>query len=114
MSVVQFPVFRRTDPVDPAPLRRLSASDHAGASVVVLWGACPWSEELSDYDRHNIRLYARLLHDDESEGINEDVLARDILGLDPYRHRSRTLAILRSHLTRARWIRNMLFPMLGW
>ena len=113
MSVVQFPVPRRTDPVDPTLLRRLSPSDHAGAGVVALWGACPWSEELSDYDRHHIHLYARLLHD-ESEGAAEDDLARDVLGLDPYRYRSRTLRVLRSHLKRARWIRDTLFPMLGW
>jgi hypothetical protein len=113
MNVVQFPVFRRIDPADMRALQRPAPSDPAGVNVVSLWGGCPWNEELSDYDRQNIHLYARLLHD-ESEGAGEDDLARDVLGLNPYRNRSHTLRILRSHLERARWIRNTLFPMLGW
>ncbi|HEY0105163.1 MAG TPA: DUF2285 domain-containing protein [Rhizomicrobium sp.] len=80
---------------------------------MTLWGTCPWTEKLSDYDRRNIDLYARLLHD-ESEGASDDDLARGVFGLDPYRDRARVLAILRSHLRRAHWIADTLFPMLGW
>jgi len=83
------------------------------ASVVPLWGICPWSDELSDYDRRNIDLYARLLHD-ESEGAGEDDLLHGIFCLDPHRDRGRALAILRSHMARAHWIADALFQMLGW
>ncbi len=107
MSVVQFPAFRRADPVDPASLRQGGPSDPAAANVVALWGVCPWSDGLSDYDRRNINLYAQLLYE-ESEGASEDDLARDVLGVDPYRNRSRSLRILRSHLKRAHWIADTL------
>ena len=89
-----------------APAARLAA-------VVNLWGSCPWSEALSDYDRIHIPTYARLLHD-ESEGATEDDLARIVFRLDPYVNRPRVLRIVRSHLCRAHWVADTLFPMLGW
>jgi hypothetical protein len=91
MSVVPFPAFRRSERHDPEPPRRPSA-DPAGANVVALWGSCPWSDDLSDYDRRNINLYARLLYD-ESEGATEDDLVREVMGLEPCRNRARTLGI---------------------
>ncbi len=99
---------RATSPPD-----RLRGPEPSGAGVVTLWGNCPWTAQLSDYDRRNIDIYARLLHD-ESEGASEDDLVRGVFGLDPYRNRDRALGVLRSHLRRARWIADALFPMLGW
>ncbi|MEJ0044572.1 MAG: DUF2285 domain-containing protein [Rhizomicrobium sp.] len=81
--------------------------------MVRLWGPCPWSEALSDYDRRHIAIYARLLHD-ESEGASEADLARGVFGFDPYASRERTQRIVQSHLTRAHWIADALFPMLDW
>ncbi len=82
-------------------------------TVVHLWGACPWSETLSDYDRAHISTYARLLYD-ESEGATEDDLARMVFHLNPCSNRPRVQRIVRSHLRRAHWIADTLFPMLGW
>jgi hypothetical protein len=113
MSVLQFPVSRRVDPAALDATQQLRHSDFAAANIAKLWGVCSWSEELSDYDRQNIYVYARLLHD-ESEGAGENDLARDVLGLDPYRNRGRVIQILRAHLKRAHWIADTLFPMLGW
>ena len=110
-SVVPFPVHRRAASSLSPDRRRESYA--AKTPVVTLWGLCPWNDELSDYDRRNIDLYARLLHD-ESEGASEEDLARDAFAIDPYRHRDRALAILRSHLRRAHWIADTLFPMLDW
>lgn len=102
------PLSRHIEPRDARP----SGSDPASAAIVALWGACPWSDEFTDYDRKHIFIYARLLHD-ESEGASEDDLALNIFGLDPYRNRGRVLRILRSHLNRARWLADTIFPMLG-
>ena len=77
------------------------------------WSACPWSEELSDYDRCSLYLYARLLHD-ESEGADILDLARDVFGLSPWFDSQRAFAIVQSHLKRAHWIADNYFPMLGW
>ena len=84
-----------------------------GATVTRIWGFCPWSDELSDYDRANISVYARLLYD-ESEGATENDLAREVFHLDPYANRPRVQRIVQSHLRRARWIAETLYPMLGW
>jgi len=109
-SVVPFALYRHASP----RLRdRPSGADPVGACIVNFWGICPWTEQFSDYDRRNVDLYARLLHD-ESEGASEDDLALGVFALDPYRNRSRVLAILRSHLRRAHWIADTLFPMLDW
>jgi len=107
-DVVSFPLSRRAR-ASSLPL----VHESADAEVVTLWGTCPSTPELSDYDRRNISLYARLLHD-ESEGAGEDDLARVVFGLDPYRNRGRVLAVLRSHMRRAHWIADTLFPMLDW
>ena len=96
-----------------APPPPAATSSFHRAVVINLWGACPWSEALSDYDRTRISTYARLLHD-ESEGATEDDLARIVFRLDPYVNRPRVLRVVRSHLRRAHWIADTLFPMLGW
>ncbi|MEJ0024482.1 MAG: DUF2285 domain-containing protein [Rhizomicrobium sp.] len=88
----------------------------AGESPVAairLWGPCPWSDALSDYDRRHIAIYARLLHD-ESEGASEAELAQEIFRIDPRANRDRMQRVVRSHLQRAHWIADTLFPMLDW
>ncbi len=96
-------------------MRQASApgGEHATVAVVRLWGPCPWSEALSDYDRRHIAVYARLLHD-ESEGASEAELARRVFRIDPHANRNRTQLVVRSHLKRAHWIADTLFPMLDW
>ena len=81
------------------------------AEIVRLWGPCPWTEQASDYDRANINLYARLLHD-ESEGASEAELGYFVFGFTCPTQRSRL--VVRSHLDRAHWIADTLFPLLGW
>ncbi len=111
-NVVMLPKRLPSQTTTP-PRSHLRESDPAGVGLATLWGACPWSEEFSDYDRGNIHLYARLLHD-ESEGADEDDLVRTVFGLDPHRNRTGALGILHSHLKRARWVRDKLLPMLDW
>jgi hypothetical protein len=79
--------------------------------IVRLWGPCPWTAEFSDYDRSNIDLYARLLHD-ESEGASESHLAYCVFGFSQPTRRTRL--VVRSHLNRAHWVADTLFPLLGW
>jgi len=109
-SVVPFPARPYQSPQNPTSepaLRPISSQ------TVRLWGAPPWSEGLTDYDRQNISLYARLLHD-ESEGASEDELARAIFGIDPNRKRHRGRTIVQAHLRRAHWIADTILPLLGW
>jgi hypothetical protein len=95
------------------PLTGTSEASPGTAVVITLWGLCPWSENISDYDRHNIYLYAELLSS-ETEGASEEDLARQFFELHWDRSRALAIGILRSHLRRAHWIADHAFPMLGW
>jgi hypothetical protein len=76
------------------------------------WGICPWSETFTEYDRKNLSLFARLLHD-EAEGAGLFDLARDVFELSPWLKPQRVRAIVRSHLRRAHWVADNFFPILG-
>jgi hypothetical protein len=46
------PLVRQAESDAGAPHGRLGPDEGLGqASVIYIWGFCPWSEELSDYDR---------------------------------------------------------------
>ncbi|MEI9992084.1 MAG: hypothetical protein WDM86_18860 [Rhizomicrobium sp.] len=95
----------------PAPARRAPYRPPPGIRARGTWTICPWSEEVSDYDKRHISTYAWLLHD-ESEGATEEELARTIFGLDPGHAYAR--GVVRSHLRRAHWVADTLFPLLDW
>ncbi len=76
-----------------------------------MWGICSRSEEASDYDKRHMSLCAWLLHD-VSEAASEEDLARVTLGLDPAGRRAVVRDVVQSHLRRAHWIADTLFPLL--
>jgi hypothetical protein len=77
------------------------------------WRVCPWSDTLTDYDKQNIGIFYRLMHD-ESEGASETDIARDVFGLSFWLQSQKTRLIVRSHMRRAHWLAENVFPFLGW
>jgi hypothetical protein len=77
------------------------------------WHVCPWSETVTAYDKQNIGLFYRLMHD-ESEGASETDIARDVFGLNFWLQSQKTRLIVRSHMCRAHWLAENVFPLLGW
>jgi hypothetical protein len=55
-----------------------------------LWTLCPWSGEVSHYDKEHLTLYARLL-DASAEGADLAEMARAIFGFDLSRDGDRAL-----------------------
>jgi hypothetical protein len=82
-------------------------------NVVRLWGACPWSDAITGYDRRNIYIYGWLL-DGDCAGVPDRDMARAIFGIDADRDPARAQRVVRSHLERARWLQNHHFPFLDW
>ena len=78
-----------------------------------LWTLCPWSGEVSTYDREHLTLYARLL-DASAEGANQAEMARAIFGFDLSENPDRALQIVESHLARAIWMTQHGYPALNW
>ena len=78
-----------------------------------LWTLCPWSDEVTQYDREHLTLYARLL-DASAEGANPPEMARAIFGLDLSREQDRAIQIAESHLARAVWMLEHGYPALNW
>jgi hypothetical protein len=86
-----------------------AASGSRAASVLPLYGLCPTSPEITDYDKKNYRLYTWLLIQEE-DGATIEELASGILGFDLSKDRDWALRVTRSHLVRARWLHNLIWP----
>lgn len=63
----------------------------------------PLSDHVTDYDREHFVIYIRLL-DAERDGVSDDEMARNILGIDPTKEPDRAKRALASHLHRAHWM----------
>ena len=93
---------------------RALASEHADRdNLVRIWGACPWADQVTAYDRQHIYVFNWLLNG-ASEGASEYDMARVIFGLDPNKNRSWALLVVRTHLERARWLKEHAVPYLDW
>ncbi|HTT98973.1 MAG TPA: hypothetical protein VMF58_13050 [Rhizomicrobium sp.] len=77
------------------------------------WPVCPWSDAVTAYDIRHIDLFYRLMHD-QYEGARETDIARDVFGIPVWFQSQRARAIVRSHMQRARWLAENVFPLLGW
>ncbi len=64
----------------------------------------PWSSCLTSYDMAHLVLYLQLL-DAYADGASEEEIAREIFGIDPLKEPTRAERAARSHLKRARWMR---------
>lgn len=72
-------------------------------SMITLECVAPVSDDVVDYDRRNLLIYAELLDaDDAGLGWREGAL--DILGIDPVEDPEGARRCWDSHLARARWI----------
>ncbi len=63
----------------------------------------PWTEHVTDYDRDHFVIYVRLL-DAERDGVSNDAMAKNILGIDPAKDSVQAQRTLASHLKRAHWM----------
>jgi hypothetical protein len=88
-------------------------TDTKNAARGRLWTLCPWSGEVSTYDKEHLTLYARLL-DASAEGANQAEMARAIFGFDLSNSGDRALQIVESHLARAIWMTEHGYPALNW
>ena len=83
------------------------------ATVSRLWTKCPWSEDVTDYDRMHLYTYARLL-DNHTGGTSLFEMARLVFGLDPIRHFDHARLVVSSHLERALWMTKHGYALLLW
>lgn len=63
----------------------------------------PHSDSVTDYDRAQLKLYARLL-DAEADGAAMSEVAKHLFGIDPATEPDRARRVHDSHLGRARWM----------
>jgi hypothetical protein len=84
-----------------------------GQAVGPLWNICPWTQNVSEYDRYHLTLFAILL-DAEAEGVCPQDMARYIFRIDPAKEPRRAARVVQSHLARAHWLRQNGFPYLAW
>ena len=63
----------------------------------------PESDHLTDYDRAQLKLYARLL-DAEADGADLSDIAHHLFGIDAEHEPERAKRMHESHLLRAQWI----------
>lgn len=63
----------------------------------------PQSEAVTDYDRAQLKLYARLL-DAEADGAALSEIVQKLFGIDPGREPDRARRVHESHLSRAHWM----------
>jgi len=82
-------------------------------NVVHLWNACPHADEVTDYDLRNIYLYGHLL-EAETEGASERHMAEVFFRIRVDRHPTWALNVVQTHLARAHWLKQNVFPLLDW
>ena len=81
----------------------------SGAVVLPLRGLCPWDDEnVTDYDRKNLALYACLI-DGEEQGASLEEIAWVAFRIDPKRSHDWAIRVVTSHLRRAHWIAEHMF-----
>jgi hypothetical protein len=83
----------------------------ATADVLPLRGLAPRSDSLTDYDCANMKLYTWLLIAEE-DGYSVEELASDVLRFDLAVNRAWAFRVTLSHLQRARWVHDRIFPTL--
>ena len=87
----------------------MSAAKKVTPTVLPMRGLAPTCSELTEYDRKNFRLYTWLLIQAE-DGATLDELASGIFGFDLSKNREWARRVTRSHLMRAQWIHNHIWP----
>ncbi len=79
------------------------------ATVLPMRGLCPDPDEVTDYDRSNMTLYTWLLIGHE-DGMNLEELAAEVFHFDLSTNRAWALRVTLSHLRRAQWVHDRLYP----
>jgi hypothetical protein len=84
-------------------------SPESGAKVIPLRGPAPSGQELTAYDFEHLALYACLL-DAEEQNASLEEMAAVIFKIDPTQNPEWALRVVLSHLKRAHWINEQIFP----
>lgn len=88
-------------------------AESSGANLVRLWSTCPHTDTVTEYDRRNLSLYAILLHS-EFEGGSVRHMAEVFFHIPFDRYPQRAVNVVRTHLARAHWMKNNVYPLLDW
>lgn len=89
--------------------RSAPIAQNRGASIVPLRGLPPGGNAITPYDTKNLSLYMCLLvHEEDGADIAE--LATGIFGFDMATDREWAIRVTLSHLRRARWMVDQLYP----
>lgn len=91
------------------PLVSWHTPPNRSADIVPMRGLAPSTLEFTDYDRRNVRLYTWLLILAE-DGESLDTIAQRALGFDVKANRAWARRVTFSHLGRARWIQEQIWP----
>ena len=97
-------------PFVPSMTHRAEEHDRL-TKVLPLRGLCPTTHKINDYDRRNFRLYTWLLIEWE-DGATIDELASGIFGFDLSHDTRWARRVTASHLARAYWVHNSIWPLL--
>ena len=81
----------------------------SSAKIIPLRGTAPTGHELTAYDFENLALYACLLDAEEQDATLEE-MAAVVFRLDPAQNPAWARHVVLSHLKRAHWIDDQIFP----
>ncbi len=98
------------------PRTPIAAQERAAAAVnnvVRFWTACPQADRVTAYDMQHLYVFNALLNA-EYDGAAEADMARAIFRIDPALHPAWAQTVVRTHLSRAQWLRNGDCPYLDW
>jgi hypothetical protein len=111
--VVEMSGLRVRAEAHPKAASRLAADASQTDNVVRLWNACPHSEEMSAYDLRNMSLYAILL-EAEYEGASTRHMAETFFRIRVDRRPVWAFKVVQTHLARAHWLKENVYPLLHW
>jgi predicted transposase YbfD/YdcC len=95
------------------PSAATGEADTPANNVVRLWMVCPHAETVTGYDRENLTIYALLLQA-EFEGASERHMAEAFFAIAFDRNPRRAETVVRSHLARAHWLKEHVYPHFDW
>jgi hypothetical protein len=114
-TVIQFSELQAVAEIrgEKASRQKGRGANGSANNVVRFWTTCPHSDSITEYDMHNLSFFALLLHS-EFEGGSERHMAETFFRIKVDRHPGWAANVVRTHLARAHWIKNNVFPLLDW
>ena len=111
--VVEMSELRVRTDARPRAASRQAAEASQADNVVRLWNSCPHSEDVTAYDLRNLSLYGILL-EAECEGASERHMAETFFRIRVDRRPLWAFNVVQTHLARAHWLKENVYPLLDW